>query len=405
MKLTHYIRGLISYEITGADVPMFLSRITKSGVQIWNIRKGTELNCTLIAPAGSEKEMEKWAKRCCCEIRVLHRQGIVQDGKKLLGRPLLVIGLLIAILITFCMRSRIWIIDIFACDRVSETEILHALQDLDIDIGMRGKYVEEELLKYRLLRQLPELSWVAVNRNGGRLTVLTLDREQEETTDPLEVAHLVAVSDGVVTELLVEEGAELCKVGDTVKQGQVLVSGLEDQGIYLRGVRAQGEIYGQTWHKGTVILPRNIQEKAYTGRTWTTTFVVVGRKRINLSRNSSISWVLYDKIVDTKQLSLPGYEFPVLLQRETYLEYTTAEVLIPAPEARACLTEAWNGSLLSSMIAGQILETQSSCMNYGGLYSLQAESLCRELLSRSFPIQPPYEGDEILWNESSTQKE
>ena len=43
----------------------------------------------------------------------------------------------------------------------------------------------------------------------------------------------------------------LCAVGDTVRQGQLLVSGYEDYGLFIRPVCASAEIYARTWHTGT----------------------------------------------------------------------------------------------------------------------------------------------------------
>ena len=77
-----------------------------------------------------------------------------------------------------------------------------------------------------------------------------------------------------------------CKVGDTVKAGQILTSGFEDYGLCLKAVRAEGEIFGRTWYTGTVLRPAVEWEKAYTGQVFVQRSLIVGRKRINLSERS-----------------------------------------------------------------------------------------------------------------------
>lgn len=67
------------------------------------------------------------------------------------------------------------------------------------------------------------------------MQVLVTERQQPpDTRAPYAVANVVAARDGVLTEVSVTEGMRLCAVGDTVRQGQLLVSGYEDYGLFIR---------------------------------------------------------------------------------------------------------------------------------------------------------------------------
>ena len=110
-------------------------------------------------------------------------------------------------------------------------------------------------------------------------------------------------------------------------------------------------------------------------------------------------------MIDTKQLSLPGFRFPLMLQRITYREYILEPASLSSVDAKELLAQRWNRSLMSAMVAGTVEHTDSVCFENGGLYIMQSESICNELLSRTMPLEPPYEGEMPEWNASLMQKE
>lgn len=386
------LEGSCRIRLTGAAPEICLNTLAQKGVAVWNVEREDELHYCLSVSARQEKQAVLLAQRSHCEAEILQRRGIGSLWKRAAKRPVLLLGLLGTLLLCFYLQSFVWVIEIDSCETVEDTEILQALQSVGVEIGSRSDDLDSVELRHRLLQALPRLSWVAVNRTGCRLRVLTCGREEkkQKSEGP---AHLIALRDGVVTELNVSEGAEFCKVGDTVKAGQILVSGFEDYGLCLKAVRAEGEIFGRTWYTGTVLRPAVEWEKVYTGQIFTQRSLIVGRKRINLSENSSFSHALCDKIVDTKQFTLPEYRFPLILETVTYREYRLEPVECWAEEAEESLLSAWHRGLQFGMIGGTIEETKHRCGKFGQWYVLRAESTCRELLSRTQPIEPIYEGE------------
>ena len=102
--------------------------------------------------------------------------------------------------------------------------------------------------------------------------------------------------------------------------------------------------------------------------------------------------VTCDKIISTKQLSPSDYPLPLYLQRVIYREYRIREAPMPREDAQDLLCRSWESCLLSSMVAGRIESTDQVCFEEGGLYILQGESICHELLSRPMAMEPPQKG-------------
>ncbi len=396
MDLRAYLRGTGVYTIEGADIPRCLNNLNKAGIKIWNLEQRDPFSFRFTAETKQGKKILDIATNTYCEARCLKTKGLSQDFQKALSRPFLILSLLLGLCLTFLLESLIWNIQIDIDDPYIEDRIRYVLQEEGAGIWCRSRNIDPQALRYTLLNRIPELSWVSVNPKGGKLTVLALEKSEAPQEDSNYPCNLVAVRDGIITESVVLEGMNLTEIGQSVKAGQILVSGIEDYGLYMKGVEAEGEIYGQTWYQSTLITPSSIGRKIYTGRSWQEISILFGRKSINLSGSSSNLGVTCDKITETIELSPPGYGFPLYLQRAIYREYTVTDTPISQESAYEILGQSWESTLLSTMVAGQIQDMDTLCFEKGGLYIMQGESVCCELLSRPMPMEPLEKGADPL---------
>ena len=286
------------------------------------------------------------------------------------------------------LQEFVWTIEVEGNDRLPAGQIVQALEELGIAPGTWGPSIDSPETRNRMLLRMPELAWLAVNRSGGRVQVLVTERQQPpDTRAPYAVANVVAARDGVLMEVSVTEGMRLCAVGDTVRQGQLLVSGYEDYGLFIRPVCASAEIYARTWHTGTVVTPAERLEKRYTGREWKQVTLIVGKKRIKLWGNSSISQQDCDKMIVEKAVRTSGYAYPLRLETAILREYVLEPAPAPQVQTEKLLQEAWRRAVQAQMLAGRIDATQESLLMQGDLCILQAQSDCTELISRTLPLE------------------
>lgn len=391
MGILDYFRGEMTVSVLGAEVEGLLNRLAERNVAFWSLKRIDPLRCTMHIYEKDQKTVQTIARKSFCEVEISQISKRKRHWGIVKGRPVLVLGVLLAILLTFAAQSVVFSVRIDGNEVLHDEEILRALEELGIGIGLSAD-VDQQLTKHRMMNLLPELSWIGVNRSGFQLNVLVTERSFASTNRPnYPAANLVASRNCVLTEMIVSEGQSLVTVGDVVSEGQTLVSGLEDYGLTVRAVCAEGEIYGQTWYSGIVAAPVTTGEKHYTGKEWTKYSLIIGRKRINLSGNSSFSGASCDKIVSVTELSLSDAAFPVRLEKVTLREYTLVETQSWDAEAR--LQEAWRELLLSQMIAGEILSTDFSFRQFADVYLLHAESTCKEMVARYEAIDPISEGE------------
>ncbi len=92
---------------------------------------------------------------------------------------------------------------------------------------MRKSRISCTELEKRIRNAFPEISWVSAELTGTRLTIHLRENDGilKAETEPETPCELTAGTDGTVTRIIVRNGKARVKVGDTVKTGDVLVSG------------------------------------------------------------------------------------------------------------------------------------------------------------------------------------
>ena len=393
-RIISFLFGSCEITISGAAPERCINALAEEKIAIWKILFIDDMHDSFSVLSKDRKKVEQIAIRNYCTVEHCCQTGVPSLLKKLLSRPVLLISMLLALVMSFFLQSFVWVIEVDGNETVPTDVIVRELENQNIKFGAWAGSIDSQATKNRMLNAVPSLSWLAVNRSGGKLTVLVTERESGISEEaPYDTANIVAAKDGVITDYSISEGMKLCARGDTVKKGQILVSGYEDYGLFIRNVCAEAEIYAKTWYTGTVVTPAVKMQKVYTGRTEKQVSLILERKRIKLSGNSSISEGTCDKMVVTRRLSLPGYTFPAAIETVIIREYTLKAVPMLPAAAQEKLREAWKRQTLSSMIAGTIDNTAEHFAANHNLYILQAQSTCTEMIAKPVPLNGPGKGE------------
>ena len=214
-------------------------------------------------------------------------------------RYLFIAGFILFISVLYFFSLRIWDIEVIGNDRVSEERILKNLRDIGISIGTPSSEIDSEFIENKMLLQIPELRWLAVNVRGSRAEVEVRERtEKVEVVDTRLPCNVVSSRAGIITKIVVLEGAAQVEKGDTVVEGQLLASGVVDTVVGMRLVHAMAKVEARTWYNFSAKIPVNISIKEYTGAETDKKSVILGGKRLNLYLDSSIPYEKCDKITE-----------------------------------------------------------------------------------------------------------
>ncbi|MFS0689778.1 sporulation protein YqfD [Sporosarcina sp. 179-K 8C2 HS] len=168
---------------------------------------------------------------------------------------------LIACIIPLIASLFLWKIDIETdVPEVSE-RIGNKLEEISITMFRPLSLIPDEgEIRRALMLEDPSLSWVRFKRSGSTLTVIPmlspkLNESVEKTGPP---SDLIARTGGVITGFQLSRGERVARVHQTVKKGDLLATGILEQGNKRTVVGAEGSVYADFWTEYSFKIPKTV---------------------------------------------------------------------------------------------------------------------------------------------------
>ena len=388
MRFLNFLRGYVRLTVTGASPTDFFNRLANLGISFWAPVLLDDFTAAVSIYPHALRQAQQAAARCQCEIEETRLYGFRAVFYGLKHRPVLLAGLVLSVLLAQFFSGRIWSIEVEGCQSYHPQQIIRALEDLGVGFGSTGKGLDIQRLETQMKLKLDNLEWFTINVYGSRAEVII--RERRETpalVEPGAVCNVVAGQAGLVTRLRVYAGAALVEPGQAVEAGQLLVSGVVEHAVTTRLTHAMAEVYARTWRRTGAVAPLSYLEKGAEVQTRTRYGLILGKKRFNFGQNSGISGGVYDKIITTGTLCLPGgLTLPVVWVRETATVCSLTPVRAGPAQVQArleTLTASWLlGQMNAGTLEGSLWSPQVSgnCLRLAGLHE------CTEQIGRTAPI-------------------
>ena len=391
MDIWSSLGGQLRVEWTSAAPTDVLQALEKAGIVAMDIRADAPLVLSFTVSNAQRKALLRLAARRGETVKILAQSGIYFYLLDLLRRPVLVLGMAIMLFLSLWVPGRIFFVRVEGNTSVHTQQILEEAANCGIRFGAGRREVRSEKVKNALLEQNPQLQWAGVNTYGC-VAVITVRERAQETPRESEnvVSSIVALTDGVIRSVTVSRGSLQCAVGQSVKAGQVLISGYTDCGLTIRATAAAGEIFADTLHEMTAVTPtesvRRLEKKASAKKY----SLIIGKNRINFPNNSGISDTGCVRIYVERYVTLPGgFVLPIAFVTEEYICYETASSVLTAPED--VVIPYMKTYLQSQMVAGQILSSAYVVTRTDGAYRVDAIYGCCEMIGVSQPEEKVYE--------------
>lgn len=384
MDFWNWFSGLIRIRITGADVAGSLSAICQTGITVFNSDVVDELNALLTV---KRKEFVKLkqvlaAKGDTCEV--IEKTGVYWKFTNLLKRPVLTIGVLLLLVLNIYLPGKILFVQVEGNSSVPTMQILEAAEKCGLKFGASRRELRSEKIKNALLEEIPQLQWSGVNTRGC-VAVISV-KERQVTQKPAAervVTSIVASQDGVIYKCTVTRGNPVCKIGQAVKAGEILISGYTDCGLTIQATKAEGEVYAKTERILALIFPRIWQERLDQEQQITKYSITIGKKRINLYNGSGISPTTCGKMYKEMYITLPGgFVLPIYITEETWITYNSQDICYDADAANANLSGYAASYLSEQMIAGQVLASEEDFVDQESVYQTNGKYACLEMIGQ-----------------------
>ena len=384
MDLWKSIAGMLEVELTSAEPETALAAVNACGIEIFHMQQVSDLTCCFRIRRRDYRILAKLCEKRGETLHIIRKDGVYWAGKSLLARPILLLGMFFLLAMALYLPSRVFFVRVEGNKTVSTRQILAAAEESGIGFGASRREVRSEKVKNALLSAVPQLQWAGVNTSGCVATISVRERTDTESTQiGNEVTSIVAARDGFILSGTVTQGNALFQVGQTVKAGQVLISGYTDCGICIQATRSEGEIVAQTNRSLDIQTLSEYVQRGGVVDVKRKYSLLVQKKRINLWKDSGIWDSTCDRMYEEYYITLPGgFSLPVAFVQETCVFYETEWTEVDAASLQENLKQAAKGYLTEQMIAGKILKGSEMFRFWQDTCRMEGVYLCSEMIGR-----------------------
>ncbi len=332
----NFIAGWREFSINADDRAMAFDIMYKSGAVFWNEHADGDTVSFKVREA-FVRELCSAFELCGIEYAMSEHKGLLRIVKLLSLRPALFIGGVFFLSWMLYSSRLIWDVRVSGNTKTDTAEIIALLDELGCGVGEYYPGIDFASLHAKYAAVQHDIAWLSVYMNGtvAEVQVRELYADTRPKHEDGVYANIVAECDGVVESVNVFEGQVCVKAGDTVREGQVLISGVvENKDGSVRYEYAAGEVFCTVAHPIKAEISTQQEEKVYTGRVFSKKSVKFFKKSINLFGKGGIESGTYDKIDTMEQLCPFGLcTVPIWISKTDYREYSMETVSLSADEA------------------------------------------------------------------------
>ncbi len=272
-SVARYIQGYLKIRISGDSTERFINACRHRGIALWDIRVCPDHSCEMYLNVSSFRELKPILKKTGTRLVILEKSGLAFFASRMRRRKLFLAGIAAAAFLLYVLSLFIWQIDLEGNHARTDETLSRYLAEQGVKIGTRKSKISCPEIVNKLREKYDNIIWVSVSLDGCRLVVQVKENEDgadigtseesgengengvtgvkgvkeekegiedgkngsskaeqqkdgaESEPEPEKPYDLVADFDGVIVSCIIREGIGQKKIGDTVKKGDVLVSG------------------------------------------------------------------------------------------------------------------------------------------------------------------------------------
>lgn len=278
--------------------------------------------CSLLASGRLEKRCAEAGIAILCE-RVCGIPSLFFRYRRRYG---VFAGILLFAAILFFSGRVIWDIRIDGNSRLSDDQVIEQLGECGLSVGDLRRGIETSTVENRVMIASEDISWMSINIIG---TVAEVEIRESEVAEEREeeryaASNIVAARDGYIELFEDVRGKVVLSIGDYVREGELIVSGLYDSKTgEIRYTNARGKVLGRVERDIRAEIPLVYDKKVYTGRVFTEKYLIFFEKEVKFCGNSGNSYESCDTINTVEYLDIfSAGELPVGIRTVKHMEYT-----------------------------------------------------------------------------------
>ncbi|HOJ81112.1 MAG TPA: sporulation protein YqfD, partial [Clostridiales bacterium] len=225
-RLWNYLRGYVIIIVEGFFIEKFINICARRRIHLWDVRIQRERRVTARVSISGFRLIRPVARKTGCRVRLLKKRGLPFVFSKYRRRKAFFAGAVLFVVLINVLASFVWSIEITGNEKLDTVFLENVLAANGIKTGALKYRIDTRRAVDRMMLEIDRLSWISINIKGTKVKVQVREREDIPEIVPRHIpCDIIARKDGIIRQVIAKEGIEAVAEGDTVKKGQVLISG------------------------------------------------------------------------------------------------------------------------------------------------------------------------------------
>lgn len=327
IKLIRWLKGYIKLNIEGTYKDRFINICTKNNVNMWGMNS-CEKNITTYMLYNDYKNTRKYIDKTDVSIQIIEKIGLPFLCKAYKKRYGFMLGIALFFFLIYSFTSYIWDINVIGESIYTKEEIVKNVRDNYVDIGTPIEDINCEELEKILRVEYDKVAWISCELKGTQLNIeITETIEQDTIKVSNNPCNIIAAKDGVVTKIVTRNGKTIKTIGEEVKKGDVIITGViniyndYDELIETNYVPSDGDVYAIVENEYYDEFDLEYYDKVYTGNE-TKGYSIFFMNKSYETKKTNVEYELYDTITSERKIKLGSSVYlPVVLYEITMKEY------------------------------------------------------------------------------------
>lgn len=386
LKTLRWLGGYAFFRASGGCPEKFINLAVKNNINIWDLKK-TDGDLYGKVNASEYKNLIKSTRRSNCKIKSIKKSGLPFFVFKRRKRAGIIAGALAFLAMMFGFSRFVWSVNIYGNADLSSERIRSVLSELGVVPGSVKKNIDATHVMHEAMIKLPEVSWMAVNVEGGGVNVIIKEKiHVPEIVSQGEPCNIIAETDGVITRMETYKGTPVLSAGDVVAKGQLIISGVtEGPSGENTFVSSDGKVIATTRRVITQKIKMNQIYARDTGKITKKYYLIICGRDFHL-------WGFFDtgdsfrREEYQNKIRLFGKALPVGFRKEIWHEQECSEKKLTPQEASSEVNKMLKEYQTSEMTGVNIEDCSSEEAEENGEYILTAVLTCSEDISKKEKI-------------------
>ena len=223
-----YLRGYLHIRISGDFTERFLNSCKYKNIYLWDLttfKNAFEFKVSI----KDYYKLKSLFRKTKTHVKILQKKGLPFLISRYRSKKLFLPGFFICIFLIYFLSSFLWKIEFTGNHLYTDEILLKTLEESGIKTGIPLSKLDCTTINSQLRDSFEDITWVSASRHGSKLFIqikenngIFSDSVTYTNENPVDI---IATEDCIITNITVRKGIACVKEGDSVKKGDVLISG------------------------------------------------------------------------------------------------------------------------------------------------------------------------------------